>query len=234
MKVFAIADLHLSGAQPKPMNVFGDRWENHWEKISAAWREQVSAEDIVLIAGDISWAMQWADALPDLDAIARLPGRKVILKGNHEYWWNSVSRIRSYLPEGMYVIQNDAVAISGLIFCGTRGWQNPALGEASAEDRKIYQRELIRLEMSLKAAKKLQTDGQEIVGLTHFPPLETDCKPTPVTQLFQAYGVQKVVFGHVHGMICKGEYRPLESEGTQYYLTACDYLNFQPLCLMEI
>lgn len=232
MKIFAISDLHLSGAEPKPMNIFGSNWENHWDKISCAWRKKIDKDDIVLIAGDISWAMQWENAMVDLNSIAVLPGQKIMIKGNHEYWWNSVSKLRAFLPSGMYAVQNDAVAVSEYVFCGTRGWLNPVGGNATAEDRKIYSRELMRLEMSLKAAQKLCAQGQKMIGMTHFPPLETDCKPTPVTELFEAYGVQTVVFGHVHGMQCSGDYRPLQLHGVRYYLTSCDYLGFSPVCLL--
>ena len=125
MRVYAIGDLHLPGGAVKPMDVFGAHWENHFARISEDWRGRVKDQDVVLIPGDISWAMQLDGAQADLDAIAALPGRKILLRGNHDYWWNSLTRVRSLLREGCYALQNDSVYLDGLLFCGTRGWTCP-------------------------------------------------------------------------------------------------------------
>ena len=119
MAVFAIGDLHLPGHEKKPMDVFGSHWDRHFETISDHWRQLISQEDIVLIPGDISWAMQLAQAADDLNAIAALPGRKLLLRGNHDYWWNSLSKLRAVLPEGMFAFQNDGILLDVLVFCGT-------------------------------------------------------------------------------------------------------------------
>ena len=125
MKIYAIGDLHLPGGDDKPMEVFGTHWEGHWQKIKQDWLEKVRYEDVVLIPGDISWAMQLEHAVEDLRAVGDLPGRKIILRGNHDYWWGSITRVREALPEGMYALQNDAIELDGVVFCGSRGWTIP-------------------------------------------------------------------------------------------------------------
>ena len=153
MKIFAIADLHLPGGDVKPMDVFGAHWENHFERISEDWRARVTEEDVVLLPGDTSWAMQLRDALPDLERIAALPGRKILLRGNHDYWWSSLARLRAALPEGFYALQNDALLLSGTLFAGTRGWLCAC---DDPQDRKIHEREVQRLALSLKGAQAVR------------------------------------------------------------------------------
>ena len=153
MAIFAISDLHLPGGDVKPMDVFGDHWAGHFEKISADWREKVGPDDVVLLPGDLSWAMGLKEAQADLDAIGALPGKKVILRGNHDYWWSAIGRVRDALPEGMYAVQNDCVELCGRVICGTRGWNLPG-EQSTADDIKVYKRELLRLEMTLKEARR--------------------------------------------------------------------------------
>ena len=152
MSIFAIGDLHLPGGDKKPMDVFGSHWEHHFERICADWRSRVKPEDIVLIPGDISWAMQLGDALSDLRDIAKLPGTILLLRGNHDFWWSSLSQLRACLPENMHAVQNDAFDAGTCVFCGTRGWTIPLGQNATAQDEKLYRREAMRLEMSLKDA----------------------------------------------------------------------------------
>ena len=155
MKIFAVADLHLPGGTNKTMDVFGKQWEGHFDRIRASWTEQVGEDDTVLLPGDLSWAMQMKDALEDLAEVGRLPGRKILLRGNHDYWWGSVTRLREALPKNMFALQNDALRLGDTVFCGSRGWTHPAGdGREDAENRRIYERELIRLEMSLEAGEK--------------------------------------------------------------------------------
>lgn len=153
MKLFAIGDLHLSHSSNKPMSIFGPNWDNHAERIAAAWRERVSDEDAVLIPGDISWAMQLDEARLDIEYIAALPGKKVIMRGNHDYWWGSISKVRDMLPCCMYALQNDTVELGSVTIAGSRGWICPgSSGFDSETDQKIYDREVIRLQLSLSGA----------------------------------------------------------------------------------
>ena len=139
--LFAIGDLHLPGGDDKPMNVFGDHWDDHFERISEDWRARVGEDDTVLIPGDISWAMQLEHAIPDLHAIGELPGKKVILKGNHEYWWSSITKVRANLPAGMKALQYDALDIGEAVVCGTRLWNLPTRDNAlKPEDQHIFDR----------------------------------------------------------------------------------------------
>lgn len=224
MRIFAIGDLHLPGGDDKPMNVFGPHWEGHWNKIRTDWRARVTPEDVVLIPGDISWAMQLRDALPDLEAIGELPGRKILLRGNHDYWWGAITRVRDALPEGMYALQNDALTLDGVTFCGSRGWTNP-LQSTESEDARLYAREVARLRLSLEQARRLEPEGR-LVALTHFPPLGEGGSPTPVSELMQEFGVGDVVYGHLHGGSIRGAFSG-QVEGVRYHFVSCDGLNFQ-------
>ena len=223
MKVFAVSDPHLSFTAEKPMSIFGAVWENHWEAIAADWLEKVGADDIVLLPGDISWGMTTDEARKDLETIGAMPGKKIYVKGNHDYWWGSLSKIRGILPEGSYCIQNDALKFGKFIFCGSRGWSVPEIGvKPDPNDEKLLRREQLRLELSLKAAEKLATgDPQEIkIGMMHFPPFDSRMSSTPFTDLFAKYGVKKVVYGHLHGQKC-AELRSIKND-VEYYLTSCD------------
>lgn len=226
MSVFAIGDLHLPGGDEKPMNVFGSHWDGHFQRISEDWRSRVSAEDVVLIPGDISWAMQLRDAVPDLQAIAELPGRKVILKGNHDYWWNTLTQVRSALPGGMQAIQHNALDLGEAVVCGTRGWTLPTEeSPLSPEDQRIYNREVLRLEMSLKEAAKIQGDRPLIV-MMHYPPLYDLERDTDFTRLMEQYPVTAVVYGHLHGAGIRAKYEG-EHKGIRYQLVSCDSLGFR-------
>ena len=224
MKVFAVSDPHLSFTAEKPMSIFGAVWENHWEAIAADWLEKVGADDIVLLPGDISWGMTTDEARKDLETIGAMPGKKIYVKGNHDYWWGSLSKIRGILPEGSYCIQNDALKFGKFIFCGSRGWSVPEIGvKPDPNDEKLLRREQLRLELSLKAAEKLATgDPQETkIGMMHFPPFDSRMSSTPFTDLFAKYGVKKVVYGHLHGQKCRAELRSIKND-VEYYLTSCD------------
>ena len=226
MKLFAIGDLHLPGGSEKPMDVFGPHWEGHFERISADWRARVSDEDAVLIPGDISWAMQLADAVPDLRAIAELPGRKVLIKGNHDYWWASLTRVREAAGEGMTVLQHTAADLGACVVCGTRGWLFPTPGAPLGEDdRKVYLRELARLKLALDEAKAL-ADGRPVVAMLHYPPLFDTMRDTEFTALLEAYGVHTAVYGHLHGAGIRAGFTG-EHNGVRYLLTSCDSLDFR-------
>ena len=224
MSVFAISDLHLSAVDNKPMDVFGAHWENHFERVSADWLSRVMAEDIVLLPGDLSWAIQLEGAMPDIERVAALPGKKVIIRGNHDYWWNSISRVREALPQGMYAIQNDALTLDGVTLCGTRGWILPC-DSWDSDDERIYLRELGRLKMSLEQAKK-RAENDDIVCMLHYPPLTESNRDTDVTRLLESYGIKRVVYGHLHGAALKGAFRG-EHNGVMYFQASCDGTDFK-------
>lgn len=215
-KIFAISDLHLSINNPKPMSIFGPVWENYVQDIVTDWKNKVSEDDIVLLAGDFSWAMKLIDAKKDIDFVAEMPGKKIIIRGNHDYWWNGIGKVRSILPENFFAIQNDAIKFGNTIFCGTRGW--------TFDDEKILNKEIIRLEMLLQKAKKMQTNGEKIIFMIHFPPFERNYNDSVFTKLFEKYEVDCVIFGHLHGTQYKDYNKVLIKNEITYYLTSCDLL----------
>lgn len=224
MKIFAIADLHLSNDESKPMDIFGAQWENHFARIREDWLSKVSEEDIVLLPGDLSWEMKLEAAVSDIRRVAALPGRKVLIRGNHDYWWSSIGRVRENLPAGMYAIQNDAVTIDGYTFCGTRGWVLP--GEDSDEDdERIRLRELGRLRLSVDSALRIAGDGP-IICLLHYPPLLEAMRDTDVTALIEQTPIREVVYGHLHGNALKGAFRGVHN-GVNYHQVSCDGIGFK-------
>lgn len=224
MTIYAIGDLHLP-AEEKPMDVFGEHWIGHFERISEDWRARVQPEDVVLIPGDITWAMQLEGARADLNAIGALPGKKILTRGNHDYWWGSISRVRDALPEGMFALQNDAMLLDGAVIAGTRGWTLATGEESDPADVKIFQREQLRLEMSLKAARKL-SEELPLVVMMHFPPLTDQQRETPFTEILQRYRADHVVYGHLHGAGLFAAFRGVQ-DGIRYHQVSCDGLDFQ-------
>lgn len=221
MKIFAISDLHLSVNNPKPMDIFGPTWEGYLDKIFAEWKEKVGEDDLVLLAGDFSWAMKLEDTAPDFALLENLPGKKIIIRGNHDYWWKSIRAVRAVLPKDFYAIQNDAYKFGSYIICGTRLWNLPDEKKKQSEaDEKIYKRELIRLELTLQNAKKIQTGDEEIICMLHYPPYTFKEEDNEVTALLEKYGVSKVVYGHIHAY-CK-QNLVFEKNGIKYFLTSCD------------
>lgn len=225
MSIFAVSDTHLSTVNPKPMEIFGDNWKNHWSKISESWKSLVKQQDTVLIAGDISWAMNERDAKPDIELICSMPGKKVMIKGNHDYWHNSLVKTRSMLFNGTYFIQNDCYDGEDFCVAGARGWIDPEDKSFKADDEKLYKRELGRLKLSLDCAKKT---GKPIIVMTHYPPYTGNKKRSEFTSLISSYGVKTAIYGHIHGEAFKrADYSDVNIDGTNYILTSCDYLNFE-------
>ena len=220
MNVYAISDLHLSINNPKPMNIFGHAWDNYLDVITADWKDRVTDEDVVLIAGDISWAMYLENAKADIDFIAALPGKKIILRGNHDYWWKSISAVRSILPTGMYALQNDSIKIDNVVFCGSRGWTVPDGKTQSEEDKKIFDREVIRMGLSLADAEKKKSETDKLVVMIHYPPFNAKFEPSQFTQLFEKSNANAVVYGHLHGFSRAEKFK--RAGGIDYYLTSCD------------
>lgn len=221
MKIFAVSDLHLPGNMDKTMDMFGLRWQGHFEKIKEDWKKKVSDEDVVLIAGDISWAMHLEQALPDLNAIGELPGKKLLIRGNHDFWWSSVSRVREKLTENTFVLQNDAVKIGDYVFAGTRGWMD----SNTEEDKKIFAREQIRLELTLSAAQKLMDENSTLVMMLHYPPVINKTKFNQFCPVMEEYNVKYCVYGHLHG-VNPIEAETVEHNGIKYILSSCDMIDF--------
>ncbi len=224
MKVFAISDLHLSINNPKPMDIFGGNWDNYWDKIKSNWNNVVSNDDIVLISGDISWALKLQDAIPDLEEIDKLPGTKIIIRGNHDYWWTSYQKVKNILPKSILAVQNNAIAFDNVVICGTRCWSIPT-ANSSEHDLKIYARELIRLKMTLDEASKSSNNELPIILMLHYPPFNALWQDNEVTNLINEYpNVIKVVYGHLHGKDCRAKDIVIKNN-IPYHLTSCDQVN---------
>lgn len=207
------------------MDVFGGNWEGHFEKIKSDWRRKVGEEDIVLIAGDISWAMKLPDALEDLRILADLPGKKVFIRGNHDYWWNGITKLRDSAPNESFIfLQTDAVKIGEFVIVGSRGWTCPGSADYTEQDQKLYLREAERFRLALLDGEKLYKEGDKKIVMVHFPPMNPKKEDTLFTKQFEQNGVDKVVFGHIHGTF----YYPLKTEknGIEYLLTSCDKTDF--------
>jgi predicted phosphohydrolase len=226
-RLFALADLHLSLGADKPMDVFGELWRDHARRMAEAWDRLVSPEDTVLLAGDLSWGRNMAEAGPDLEWIGRRPGRKLLLKGNHDSWWSSPARVRAALPPGCDILQNDSHRIDGRVVVGARGWTSPEDPAASEHDGRVFRRELERLRLSLRHADR--TAGRELprIAMLHFPPWVAGQAPTPVVDVLRRGGVSLVVYGHLHGadhaLAIRGE-----RDGMWFCFVAADAVDFAP------
>lgn len=223
--VYAIADLHLSASVPnKVMDVFGSRWKDHAARIREAWQDTVRSDDLVLIPGDISWAMYLSDAIADLDFIAELNGTKLLLRGNHDYWWQSVTKVRAALKPGMFALQNDVFRFGELYVCGTRGWTIPQSSHfKESADRKLFERELIRLDLSLARLPK----DVPAIGMLHYPPFSETGEKSAFAERFEAAGVTDVVSGHLHGASHRFAFNGA-SNGVRYHTVSADFLDFCP------
>lgn len=218
MNIYAISDLHLSINNPKPMDIFGAVWDNYLDDIEKSL-DGVQPDDLVLIAGDLSWAMTLDAAVPDLKYIGGISaGKKIITRGNHDYWWKGINAVRAVLPENVFAIQNDCMKFGDVIVCGSRGW---SADDKSEDGKRLYARELLRMEMSLQAMKKMRGEGDRVIFMIHYPPFNVRFEDTPVTELFEKYGVDAVVYGHLHGKNCYAK-KLIDKHGIKYYLTSCD------------
>jgi predicted phosphohydrolase len=248
MSIWAIGDLHLSfGIPNKEMDIFGEAWIGWTEKIKKNWIENIQPQDLVLIPGDISWAKHLEEAVVDLKWIDALPGTKVMIRGNHDYWWASASKIKQILPSSFHIISNDAYDWEDVSICGVRLWDTSEYGfkefiemrenkreRPLTEDdndqekaQKIFDRELGRLEMSLKCLNK---DAALKIAMVHYPPIGADLQDSQTSKLLEKYGVNICVFGHLHNIKQSAKMFG-EKNGIRYYLTSCDYLKFMPLKL---
>ena len=230
MAIFAISDIHLALSIDKPMDIFGPRWTDYMEKLKIFWEQTVGENDHVIIPGDISWATYLEEAYEDFRFINSLPGKKIITKGNHDYWWTTRKKLGEFLNKNGFntieFIQNNSVIIEDTVICGTRGWNSPGDEEFSQEDRKIYERELQRLELSLTSAKK--TDNDKIIVALHYPPFNSKGEPSGFVEIMNKYNVDICIFGHLHGVSCT---KGLEGKigNINYKLVSADYLGFKPI-----
>lgn len=226
MNVYAIGDLHLSGALPKPMDIFGEHWSEHWIKIKEHWKSVAGDGDVILVPGDLSWAMKLSEAATDINEICSLPGKKIIMKGNHDYWWSSLSQVKSLLSNETYALQNNSYSCGEFVVAGSRGWTIPSNYQYNpAEDEKLYLREAGRLESSLKHARETSPNGR-LIGMIHFPPSDRLGASTLYTDLFEKYGVEHVVYGHLHAASISGALSGVV-RGVRYTLVSCDATGFK-------
>jgi predicted phosphohydrolase len=242
-RLFAIGDPHLSFSNniDKPMDVFGAAWADHAARLETAWREDVAEDDTVIVLGDISWALKTEDALPDLEWLRALPGRKILLRGNHDLWWHGVTNLNALWPGEMIFLQNNCVVMSvdspiksandeiSVAVCGSRGWGLPGLEDYGKDDERILARELIRLRMSLEAATR--AGAESIVCALHFPPAIGPTFESSFTELIESWPtpVTQVVYGHLHTSSAFRKGLQGEHGGVRYALASADYLGFRPL-----
>lgn len=226
MALYALSDLHLSLSTNKPMDVFGMSWKDHHIKIKDNWNSKIKEEDTVLIPGDISWAMKFEEALEDLEYIHSLNGKKILLKGNHDYWWSTISKLNN-LYKDMLFIQNTFFSYSDYAICGSRGWIS--IDGTEPQDEKVYKRELLRLEMSLQGAVK--AGYSKIITMMHYPPVTRINRSQEFLDLLDKYQVEKLIYGHVHydarNICINGIYN-----GIEYYCTSADIINFDPIRIL--
>lgn len=225
MSIYAISDLHLSFNTNKPMDIFG--WNNYEEKISQDWRTNVKEEDLVLLTGDFSWEMKLENTYKDFQFINNLPGKKLLLKGNHDLWWTTLKRMREFLKEKEFnnidFIYNNSYEFENYIIAGTRGWN---LVSENIDDKKIKDRELLRLENSILDGIQKYGEDKPIIVCMHYPPLLKDLKNNEFTKILEKYNVKYCLYGHLHGKshinVFDGIYN-----NVAYKMVSCDYTGFK-------
>ena len=229
MSIYTIGDLHLSFSQDKPMNIFGDNWNGHADKIRKNWMEKVNKEDIVVLPGDFSWAMYLKDTYKDFEYLEGLAGNKILLKGNHDYWWSGLSKMNEYLKENNFnninFLYNNSYLVEDTIISGTRGWNLTD----SEDNEKMLNRECIRLKLSLEDGINKFGRDKEIIVFMHYPPISKAGISNGYTKkyisIMKEYGVKKCYYGHLHGT-SHSEAIEGNVDGIEFYLVSSDYLNF--------
>lgn len=224
MALFVIGDTHLSLSCDKPMDIFKG-WADYVERIESNWNKIVGENDSVVIPGDISWAMSLQEAVKDFEFLNNLNGTKYILKGNHDYWWNTASKMNKFLEENNFdsikIIHNNAFSVEGFALAGSRGWFYDDTADA---DKKVILREAGRLRASLKEAERL---GGEIIAFLHYPPLSETQKCEEILAVLGEFSVKRCFFGHLHGFVSPGNAQ-IDYNGTKFSLVSADYLKFVP------
>lgn len=236
MAIFAIADLHLSFNENKPMNIFGERWQNHEEKIKQDWLKKVTEKDTVLLPGDFSWSMYLKDTKADFEYLDKLPGRKILLKGNHDYWWSTLNKMQKYVEENNFknidFLYNNSYEVEGNIIAGTRGW----VQSNEQEDKKMINRESIRLEISIKDGIQKFGEDKPIIICMHYPPYTNYNKQnlidSPFIEIMRKYNVKKCIYGHLHGESIKEAIQG-NIKGIDTTLVSADGVNFKLIKITE-
>lgn len=229
MAIYAISDLHLPFGIDKPMNIFGKAWENYTEKLYDNWMNTVTEEDTVIMPGDFSWATYIEEAVKDFQFLEQLPGKKIIAKGNHDYFFTTMSKMDKFLMEkgfsSVKILHNNFFMVENTLICGSRGWDILSQGE---EDLKLIQREAQRLELSILAARKVYPD-LPILAFLHYPPIykQNPERENPIRSILKQYDVKRCFYGHLHAKGIENAFLG-EYEGTFYQLVSADYLEFMP------
>ncbi|NLY42509.1 MAG: serine/threonine protein phosphatase [Clostridiaceae bacterium] len=235
MALFAISDLHLSLGVNKPMDVFGDKWNNYMERIKENWEKQVEDTDYVVLPGDLSWATYLEQSYSDFCFLNELPGLKIVSKGNHDYWWTTMSKLNKYIQRNKFdkivFMHNNSILYKDIAICGTRGWNCPGSDGFSKEDEKIYLRELQRFELSIQDG--LKNNPREIIAALHYPPFTRSGElQSGFIDLLKKYDIKTCIYGHLHADSHKdamnGEY-----DGIRYYLVSSDYVDFTPVKIRD-
>lgn len=222
--IYSIADLHFDDTGDKSMDIFGDNWKDHEKNIIENWNKTIKEDDLVLIPGDISWALKCEDAYEDLKKIDELPGKKIISKGNHDYWWQSLKKINQFEFSTISFLQNNSFIFNGVGITGTRGWSPIDRVQEDSHDKKIYLRELNRLKLSLES---LEYKPEKIITMLHYPPFNSDLSPNEFVDVMKEYEVDICIYGHLHS---EGHRYSVEGiiEGIEFHLIASDYIDFMP------
>lgn len=234
MALYAVSDLHLPIGIDKPMDIFGSKWTNYVQKLENNWKSIVNNDDTVVIPGDISWATYLEQSIPDFDFLEALPGRKIIMKGNHDYWWTTMSKLNAFIEKNNYktieFLHNNCAMYKDIALCGTRGWSYIGTGDATDEDKSIYQRELGRLKLSIDSAKK--NNPSQIIAFFHYPPITLEYAESEFVKILNNEDIKLCVYGHLHSQghknaVCKTH------DGVKYMLVSCDYTDFIPVKLCD-
>lgn len=237
MRIFAIGDLHLSFHPDidKPMDAYGEAWENHAERLKKNWEEMVGDQDLVILAGDISWGLKLDEAIPDLEWIDSLPGYKIITKGNHDLWWSGITRLNQMFERTKF-LQNKAYLFGNVVIAASRGWVCPGSADFSEDDLKIYTREIGRLKLSINEAKKIEKmmgGLAQRIGILHYPPTNDKFEESEFTKLFEEWGADQVVYGHLHGMKNYGKGLKGKRNGVDYKLVSLDFVDAKPVLIYD-
>lgn len=232
MALYTIADLHLPLGIDKPMDIFGKAWENYVKRLADNWQSKIKADDLVVLPGDFSWATYLEQSMKDFEYLHKLNGKKILLKGNHDYWWTTMNKLREFTKKNgfddIYFMQNNSFLYEDIAICGTRGWIHPGWDNFGEEDRRIFNREVLRLELSLESAKNYN----EIYVFTHYPPMSASHEGNEFTEMMKKYPVTKCIYGHLHSSAHKNAVEGI-IDGIEYRLVSGDYVAFNPVKLCD-